>query len=389
MTVGIIKCILIIRNKCMKFDYEIKYYDFFLLFLMIGLNICGILIVRSASNMDAATVSRQIIGSLAGVCACIIVSFIDYRKLIKYSALIFGVCLAFLVAVKLLGIVHKGAGRWINLPILGQVQPSEFCKVGIIIFFSGFFEKHRETVSSPKTFFKGALLFALPAALILAQPNLSTTIIITVIFSFMVFASGISFKWVFGVVGSFLALFAAVMYTFRTDLYEKLPLLPYQKQRILGFLYPEEYSNTFYQQENSMLAIGSGGLYGKGLYNTGIDSVKAGKFLIEEDTDFIFAIIGEELGFRGCVIILAAFLLIMILTLYHGGKSKDMAGKLICVGMASWLAFQTFTNIAVAMGLFPTTGVTLPFFSRGVSSLLSIYIGMGIVLNIGLQRKTK
>ncbi|MGI6080000.1 MAG: FtsW/RodA/SpoVE family cell cycle protein, partial [Candidatus Avilachnospira sp.] len=119
----------------MKFDYDIKYYDFFLLFLMIGLNICGILIVRSASDMDAAVVSRQIMGSLVGVCACIVVSFIDYRKLIKYSVLIFAVSISFLVAVKLLGIVHKGAGRWINLPFLGQVQPSEFCKVGIIIFF--------------------------------------------------------------------------------------------------------------------------------------------------------------------------------------------------------------------------------------------------------------
>ena len=116
--------------------------------------------------------------------------------------------------------------------------------------------------------------------------------------------------------------------------------------------------------------------------------MKAGNFLIEEDTDFIFAIIGEELGFRGTMLIFAGFLLVILLTLSLAAKAKDTGGKLICVGMAMWLGFQTFTNIAVATGLFPNTGVTLPFFSRGVSSLLSIYIGMGIVLNVGLQRKS-
>ena len=112
--------------------------------------------------------------------------------------------------------------------------------------------------------------------------------------------------------------------------------------------------------------------------NVGITEIKS-----------IFGSIKGSSNIGNMLLLFYVALLIMILTLYHGGKSKDMAGKLICVGMASWLAFQTFTNIAVAMGLFPTTGVTLPFFSRGVSSLLSIYIGMGIVLNIGLQRKTK
>ena len=373
----------------MKIDYDIKYYNFFLLILIAALNICGILIVRSASNMDEAVVSRQIIGSLAGICFCIVFSFIDYRKLLKYSNLIYIACVIILLAVLGWGAVHKGAGRWIVLPFLGQVQPAEFVKIGIIIFFAGYYEKHGDTARTAKTFFKACVLFAVPALLILLEPNLSTTIIIAVIFASIVFCGGLNLRWVLGILLAGCAFVGLLLYTFKTGLYEKLPfLLDYQKQRILGFLDPSSNPDTYRQQLRSITAIGSGGLAGKGLYNTDISSVKAGNFLIEEDTDFIFAIIGEELGFRGTMLIFAGFLLVILLTLSLAAKAKDTGGRLICVGMAMWLGFQTFTNIAVATGLFPNTGVTLPFFSRGVSSLLSIYIGMGIVLNVGLQRKS-
>ena len=161
----------------------------------------------------------------------------------------------------------------------------------------------------------------------------------------------------------------------------------YQRNRILGFLFPEQYSDTFLQQKNSIMAIGSGGFFGKGLYNTDISSVKAGNFLIEEDTDFIFAIIGEELGFRGSMGILFLYILLIMLILWIGLKSKNLTGSAICVGVAAWLGFQTFTNVAVATAIFPNTGVTLPFISRGASSLLSVYIAIGIILNVGLQSK--
>lgn len=373
----------------MKFDYDLKYYSLPLLGLAAAMNICGILIVRSASNMDSTVVTRQIMGALTGICCCVIISFLDYRKLLKYASLIYLICIAALLAVLGLGAVHKGAGRWIVLPLIGQIQPAEFVKIGIVLFFAAFLEKHAEHISSPGTVLRAGLLFALPAALILIEPNLSTTIILAVMFASLVFCAGISLKWVLGTLGACVLFVGAVLFTFTTELYQKLPFLQeYQKNRILGFLYPDQYASISQQQSQSILAIGSGGLLGKGLYNTDISSVKAGNFLIEEDTDFIFAIIGEELGFRGSLLLFAGFLLIVFLILRIGARSRDVGGKLICVGIATWIGFQTFTNVAVATGLFPNTGVTLPFISRGVSSLLSIYIGLGIVLNVGLQRRT-
>jgi rod shape determining protein RodA len=179
-----------------------------------------------------------------------------------------------------------------------------------------------------------------------------------------------------------------VVYLFRSGLYDKIPFLQgYQAERILTFINPAENTQTFYQQMYSIMAIGSGMLKGKGLNNNSIFSVKNANFLAEKDNDFIFAVIGEELGFRGSLIIIIIFLLIIIECLIIAWKARDISGRLICVGMMAWIGFQTYTNIAVATGIFPNTGITLPFFSRGVSSLISVYIGMGIVLNVALQRK--
>ena len=134
------------------------------------------------------------------------------------------------------------------------------------------------------------------------------------------------------------------------------------------------------------MAIGSGQLFGKGLNNNTLASVKNGNFLSEEQTDFIFAVIGEELGFIGCIIVIALYAAVVYECFYLAGKAKDLAGRLICTGLGMLIAFQGFSNIAVATGIFPNTGLTLPFISYGVSSLLSFYCGVGMVLNVGLQR---
>ena len=372
----------------MKFDYDIKLYNFILLLLAIGLNVCGVFVVNSASNMDEGIVSRQIMGTMVSICVCIVVAFIDHRKLIKHGRLFYGISVILLLAVLAWGAAHGGASRWIVLPVIGQIQPTEFIKVAMIIFFAWYFEKYEESISDPKTVIRAVMLFGIMALLILLEPNLSTTIIFTVIFAVMYYASGLSYKWIGGVLGGMTALIVLIFYSFSTGLYERIPFLTdYQKLRILGFLYPEQYSDTYAQQASSITAIASGGFFGKGLYNTDISSVKAGDFLIEEDTDFIFAIIGEELGFRGCVLIFLGYILILMIILYIAGRARDLGGRIICVGVAAWIGFQTFTNVAVATGLFPNTGVTLPFFSRGISSLLALYIGLGLVLNVGMQRK--
>lgn len=359
-----------------------------ILILAASLNLLGVMVVRSATNMDNDIVTRQIIGSVAGFIMCMVISFINYKFLLKISGPIYIAILGILAAVLAWGAAHHGAGRWITVPVLGQIQPAEFAKPALIICFSAFFYRNEYSLNEPKTFFTACAMFGIPAVLIFLEPNLSMTIIFLVIFACMIFAAGLSGKLI-GMAGGIGAFFLSVIYfLFSTGRYEAIPFIKdYQKQRILSFISPEEHSDTILQQANSVLAIGSGGFFGKGLYNTDISSLKAGNFLIEEETDFIFAVIGEELGFRGSVFIILLYFLLILVILGVAGRAQDVAGTCICVGVAAWIGFQTFTNIAVATNLFPNTGVTLPFFSKGVSSLASLYMGLGLVLNVGLQTK--
>ena len=161
----------------------------------------------------------------------------------------------------------------------------------------------------------------------------------------------------------------------------------YPAARIMSWLDPTNYADTAAQQRNSIWAIGSGQLFGKGLNNSVVTSMKNTNYIIEPQTDFIFAVAGEELGFIGTISIIILLLLIVIECILIARKAKDTSGKLICCGMGALIGFQAFINLCVATGLMPNTGMTLPFVSYGLTSLVSLYMGMGIVLNVGLQPK--
>ncbi len=369
----------------MLLDYDFKRYNFRLIFYMIALNIIGILVMRSATNQDSEAVARQLLGILVGLALAIGISLIDYHKILNFSAAIYIVCVVSLAAVLIWGREVNNARRWIELPIVGQLQPSEFVKIGLIIFFSWYFSKYQEKINQVSTVCIAAALFLVPVMLIFEQPNLSTCLVILVMVLGIVFGSGISYRWIAGTLAVTIPVMAAFVYLL---LHGMIPFIKeYQAGRILAWFYPERYGEARYQQNNSIIAIGSGQLRGKGLNNTTIASVKNGNFLSEEQTDFIFAVIGEELGFIGCVLVIALFLLIIYECLMIAARAKDMAGRLICVGMATLIAFQSFANISVATGIFPNTGLPLPFISYGSSSLISMFLGMGLVLNIGLQRE--
>lgn len=225
--------------------------------------------------------------------------------------------------------------------------------------------------------------------LIYRQPNLSTTIVLAVIFCVMVFVGGLSRKVVISILSFAIPVVLIVFYLVIQP--NQQIIKPYQQVRILAWLHPENYSTTeAYQQLNSIMAIGSGGLSGKGLNNNIISSVKNGNFISEPETDFIFAVIGEELGFMGGTLVIILACLITIECFNAARKAKDLAGTIICSGVATIIGFQSFMNIAVAVGVMPNTGITLPFVSSGLTSLVSLFIGMGFVLNVRLQAvKTK
>lgn len=374
----------------MIFNYNFRNYNFRLVLYVLALNCIGLLVINSASGQDSGLVQKQALGIVLGLAVMAVISLIPYQKILTYSWGIYAGCIVILVAVLLFGRNVNGATRWIEVAGI-QFQPSEFVKHGMIVFSSWFLVKHLETLNSIRTLALIAAVFAVPLALILEEPNLSTTLVIVFVLVCMVFVAGLSYKWIFGTLAVIVPVLGLLMYLARfTDVLNRIPFLQgYQITRVLAWLNPDEYAATGYQQANSIMAIGSGMLHGKGLNNNTLASVKNGNFLSEEQTDFIFAVIGEELGFIGCVAVIALFAVLVYECLIMAHRAKDMSGKLIGCGVSALLAFQTFANIAVATGIFPNTGLPLPFISYGVSSLVSMYIGLGVLLNVGLQRNMR
>lgn len=369
----------------MLFDYELKNFNYRLFLYVFLLNILGVLVIRSATNQDMAVVGKQILGIVVGLAIAVGLSLIDYHKILSASAVIYGIGILGLIAVLFLGKNVGGATRWLVLPGIGQFQPSEFEKIVLILFFSWFFGKNLEQLNQVSNLATAAALFAIPVFLIFSQPDLSTSLVIAVIFLSMLFVAGLSYRWIAGGLAVLIPTGALFIYLLQ---YNMVPFLKdYQARRILAFVNKAKYAEANLQQDNSIMAIGSGLLTGKGLNNNTLASVKNGNFLSEERTDFIFAVIGEEMGFIGCTLVILLIALVVYECLGMASRAKDMSGRLICIGLAALIAFQSFSNIAVATGIFPNTGLPLPFISYGASSLVSIYLGIGIALNVGLQRK--
>jgi rod shape determining protein RodA len=221
--------------------------------------------------------------------------------------------------------------------------------------------------------------------LIKSQPALSTSIVVGLIFCVLLYIAGLSYKIILSVAAVAIPL-VTIGISIILQPGQKL-LKGYQANRVLAWLQPDQYSDLAYQQTNSKIAIGSGQLFGKGLNNNIISSVKNGNFISEPHTDFIFAVVGEELGFVGGCVIIVLLALIALECIRIGRNAKDLSGTLICTGMAALITCQSFVNICVATGLMPNTGIPLPFVSYGLTSLVSIFIGMGFVFNVGLQPK--
>jgi len=365
-------------------EYKIKNYDFKLICYILALNFIGILVIRSATNQDMGMVRRQIIGILAGLVIMAVISLIPYQKILRYAPAVFVISCIGLILVILYGRAVGGATRWIVVPAIGQLQPSEFAKIGIIIFFSWYLDRKNKKLNRPGIVFMTLFIALIPLGLIAAEPDLSTTIVVLVCILAMIYSAGISYKWIIGAFAVCIPLGLLFFYLLQ---YGMIPFLHgYQAKRILAFVNKTGYTDLNLQQNNSIMAIGSGQLFGKGLNNNTLASVKGGNFLSEEQTDFIFAVIGEELGFVGAVVVIVLYAITVGECFRLAGKAADMKGRLICTGMAVLISFQSFCNIAVATGIFPNTGLTLPFISYGVSSLISLYIGIGLVLNVGLQK---
>lgn len=364
----------------LKQRYQIKNYRFSLVILVTILSIIGVFIVGSAREDYQF---RQLQGVLLGLVVMLIVSLIDYSWILKFYWLMYIVNIVMLIAVLLFGENVNGATRWLNLGFI-QFQPSDLTKIILILFFARFLSDRESCISNKKTIIQAVLLMIPSLALVFKQPNLSNTICLAMLFCVLMYMAGLNYKFI----GTVLAIAVpTVLILFIIVIQPNQPLIEeYQQTRILAWLYPEKYESAeAYQQLNSIMAIGSGKLTGKGYDTDSTVSVKNGNFISEPQTDFIFAIIGEELGFVGCCVVIFLILLIVIDCILIGRRAKDMAGRIICAGVGGLIGIQSFINIGVATMTLPNTGISLPFVSYGLTSIVCLYIGIGLVLNVGLQ----
>lgn len=362
--------------------YQLKDYKFSLVITVLVLTVIGIMVIGSAKE---SVQMKQIVGLGIGLVVMIVISLLDYAWILNFQWFIYVLNIAMLLFTYFFGEEVNGARRWINLKFT-NFQPSEVTKILSILFFAKYLMDHEEDLNTPRTILTSIGLMIPTMLLVVIQPDLSTTISLAVVFCVVMFIGGLSYKFI----GTVLAiLIPSVIIFISIAVQPNQPFLQdYQQKRILAWLEPEKYaSDEAYQQINSIMAIGSGQLTGKGLNNNTTTSVKNGNYILEPQTDFIFAIIGEELGFLGCCLVIGLLLLIVIQCIWIGRKAQDLAGRLICCGIAAQIGIQSFINISVATGIFPNTGIPLPFVSYGLTSLVSMYMGIGFVLNVGLQPK--
>lgn len=357
--------------------------DATLLITILITSIYGIIMIYSASSVWAEYkfndkfhyVIMQTVFFIIGVILMIIVSKVPYKYYLEKSNLILLACFILLILVLIPGIgtVRNGSRSWFGIGGLG-IQPSEFMKLALIIFVSKYIYNNPKSMKSvTKGAFPVLFITMLCFGLIMLQPDFGTGTILVMTIVAMLFISGVNFSFfikigLLGIVGVVLLILAA----------------PYRVNRIVAFLNPwSDPLGTGFQTIQSLYAIGPGGLFGLGFGN----SIQKHFYLPEPQTDFIFSIISEELGILGIISVSILFLIIILRCIKISIKAPCAFSKFLSFGIVFQLSFQTLLNLAVVVGLIPVTGVTLPFFSYGGSSLLITLISMGIVLNISKYEK--
>jgi rod shape determining protein RodA len=364
--------------------FEFGKFDNLLNLAVIGLLAIGTLLVyagtrewfRSYGLDPEYYLKRHSLNILIGVLLAYGTTLIDYRLLRAYTPIIWGISVLGLILVLIPGIGAKvnGARAWISLPGGFQIQPAELAKIAIIIGIAMVLADRENTNKDPSDLdvVKALAISAIPILLIVIQPDLGTVLIISAAIVAMIGASGARAIWVIGLLLlGVIGVFTAV----KTGAVNE-----YQVARLQSFVDPNaDPQDTGYQLRQSRITIGSGGLLGKGLFE---GPQTNGRFVPEQQTDFIFTVAGEELGFIGCSFILLLYFLIFLRAFAICKRSNDLFGRLVCIGVIAWFGFQTFENIGMAMGLMPMTGVPLPFLSYGGSSMFANLIGIGLLQNV-------
>ena len=373
------------KKNTASIGYKLRNLDYLLIALVLALSIFGVIAVSSA---DPSLRSKQITGVLFCTLLMLVASMFNYHFVLRFWWAAYLLNLVLLILVLIRGRESHGAARWLYVGGM-SIQPSELAKILLILFYAQFIMKYREKIKSYVLYPVCLLLLLIPLYLVYEQPDLSTSVMLIVIFAIILYAGGLDGK----IVGAALLIIipVTILMVYTAAAWDTHPILDaYQQRRIKAWLHPEDYAmEEALQTLNSLMAIGSGQLRGKGINTGEITSVLNGGYISESETDLIFTVIGEEMGFIGGVFVILLVLGICIKCLIIAGRSKDLAGRIIASACAGWIGFQGFINIGVATGVVPNTGIPLPFVSSGLTSLICTFGAIGIVLNIGLQSKRR
>jgi rod shape determining protein RodA len=365
-----------------QFDRRLAYhFDWLLVLLTLAVTGVGIVTIYSATvgtGHGAFTtnplVIRQAFYAGLGLTGMLAVVFFDYRRLERYAYVLYALALVMLVLVPLMGSVGGGARRWINLGVV-SIQPSEMIKLGLVIALARYFHRARATGDLRlRDVVPAFVMLAVPAALILAQPDLGTVGVVTIVFFSILFFAGMRLR-----VFVLLALVGGAA----------VPLLwghlkPYQQQRVLTFLSPEmDPLGAGYHVIQSKIAIGSGMFWGKGYLHGTQNKLN---FLPEQHTDFIFSVFAEEWGYVGALVLVGLYAALVLRGLQIAYRAKDRFGSLLAFGVIAIVFWQAVINIGMTSGILPVVGIPLPLVSYGGSSLTSMMMAVGLVINVNMRR---
>jgi rod shape determining protein RodA len=374
-------------------DSYLRHLDWVLLAAVLALCVLGVMLVWSATEPSLAArgastrtyLDKQAVYVVLGLVLMTAVSLIDYRQLRVYAPVIYGVAiLGLLVVLTPLGSTVNGAKGWIGLPAGFQIEPSEYAKIALILMTAMLFSELREGARSadgglaPRLRDVGIVIACgLPLiGLVIIEPALGISMVLVVVLAGLILLSGVRMRWV-------LALAAAAAVAVTAVLSLNL-LKGYQLTRLTGFLHPSSNAaGSGYNGIQAKIAIGSGGMFGQGLFHG--QSV-SGSYVPAQSTDFIFTVAGQELGFVGAVVIVALLGVVVVRALRIATRADDQFGMLVAAGIAIWFLFQSFVNIGMTVGIMPITGLPLPFISYGGSAIFADMIAIGLLLSVHRKR---
>ena len=373
------------RQQGMSYWREL---DWTLMVAALGTTIFGSLLVWSASRADLASDSdpqsylkRHLINVTLALALGSLASRLDYRWLRAYAPILYGISVFSLLIVFLPGVgtTIAGARAWIDLPGGFTVQPSEFAKVAVILMMAVILSERDANSTEPKDrdVLISLVVAGVPLLIILAQNDTGTVLIMGSVALSIIAVSGAKTRWVLGLIGgAALSVYLAV----------RLGLLKeYQIARLTSFLNPTaDTGSAAYNSNQARIAIGGGGWFGYGLFE---GPQTQGKFVPVNESDFVFTVVGEELGFVGSILLIGLLAVVLWRAVMIALKADDLYGRLVATGIVAWLAFQMFENIGMSLGIMPITGIPLPFVSSGGTSMMATWIAVGLLQNVRLHSR--